>query len=284
MNLTSGSAVAAFLIAIGIINVWTVQAQTRSAPRPKFEAASIKRCTDSPVGEGEGRGAAPDSSNRIRISCWPLSTLIRTAYVVFANGRFNGNNYPVDIVQLPAWGNSELYTIEAKAEGSPGQDMMRGPMLQALLENRFALKVRTETKDEPAYALTVAKGGFKLKPFQGGCAPLDPIHPPDSPVQNPCQRTPQDTPMSLDIFAWFLGNVKPRFLDAPVINQTGITGYFHFNLEPLMKLSASPTVAPEDGLAESIFTAVQGFGLKLQAVRAPRQYLVVDHAERPSAN
>ena len=90
--------------------------------------------------------------------------------------------------------------------------------------------------------------------------------------------------MSLDIFAWFLGNVKPRFLDAPVINKTGIEGYFHFNLEPLMKLSASPTVAPEDGLAESIFTAVQGFGLKLQAVRAPRQYLVVDHAERPSAN
>jgi uncharacterized protein (TIGR03435 family) len=203
---------------------------------------------------------------------------------VFAGGRFNGNNCPVDIAQLPAWGNSELYTIEAKAEGSPGQDMMHGPMLQALLEGRFALKIHAEIKDEPAYALTVAKGGFKLRPFQGGCTPLDPIHPPNSPVQNPCPRNLQDSPMSLDIFAWFLGNIKPRILDASVINKTGITGYFHFNVEPLLKLSASPAVAPEGGPAESIFTAVQDFGLKLQAVKAPRKYLVVDHVERPSEN
>ena len=281
----SGGAAVAFLISTGIINVWTVQAQPRSAPKPKFEAASIKRCTDSPVGEGEGRGAAPpDSSDRTRISCWPLSTLIRTAYVVFANGRFNGNNYPVEIEQLPGWGSSENYTIEAKAEGSPGQFMMRGPMLQSLLEDRFALKIHTEMKDEPAYALTVAKGGLKLRSFQGGCTPLDPIHPPSSPVQDPCPRNLQGSPMTLDIFAWFLGNIKPRILDAPVINKTGITGYFYFNVEPLLKLSASPAVGPEGGSAESIFTAVQDFGLKLQAVKAPRQYLVVDHVERPSAN
>ncbi len=280
-----GGVIVAFLIATGIMDPFSIQAQTRPAPKPKFEAASIKRCTDSPVGEGEGRGTAPpDSSNRIGISCWSLSTLIRTAYVVFADGRFNGNNYPVEIEQLPGWGNSETYTIEAKADGSPGQFMMRGPMLQSLLEDRFALKIHTEKKDEPAYTLTVAKGGLKLRPFQGGCTPLDPIHPPDSPVQDPCHRTPQDTPMSLDIFAWFLGNVRPRFLDATVINKTGITGYFRFNIEHLTKLSATPAVAPDDSPAESIFTAVQDFGLKLQATKAPREYLVVDYAERPTAN
>jgi len=281
MNIT----LIAALLAIGSISAFSLQAQTRSAPKPKFEAASIKRCTDSPVGEGEGRGAAPpDSPNRIRISCWPLSTLIRTAYVVFADGRFNGNNYPVEIEQLPGWGNSENYTIEAKAEGSPGQSMMRGPMLRSLLEDRFALKIHTEMKDEPAYALTVAKGGLKVRPFQGGCTPLDPIYPPGSQVRNPCPRNLQDSPMSLDIFAWFLGNIRPRILDEPVINKTGIAGYFRFDVEPLLKLSASPAVAHEDGLAESIFTVMQGFGLKLQAVRTPRQYLVVDHVERPSAN
>jgi uncharacterized protein (TIGR03435 family) len=278
-------AAAAFLVATGIINVWTVQAQTRSAPKPKFEAASIKRCTEPSVAEGEGRGGGePASSDRLRIACWSLAPLIRTAYVVFAGGRFNGNNYPVDIVQLPAWGNSELYMIEAKAEGSPGQDMMHGPMLQALVESRFALKIHAEMKDEPAYALTVAKGGLKLRPFQGGCTPLDPIHPPSSPVQDPCPRNLQDSPMSLDIFAWFVGNIRPRIFDEPVINETGITGYFHFNVEPLIKLSATPGGAAEHDPAESIFTAVQDFGLKLQAVKAPRQYLVVEHVERPSAN
>jgi len=273
---------------IGLVSASTVQAQARAMTKPKFEVASIKRCTDSPVGEAEGRGAAPpDSPNRIKISCWPLSTFIRTAYVVFADGRFNGNNRPVEIEQLPGWGNSENYTIEAKAEGSPGQFMMRGPMLQSLLESRFALKIHAEMKDEPAYALTVAKGGLKLRPFQGGCTPLDPIHPPSSPVQpqDRCPQTPQDAVMNLDIFAWFLGNVKPRILDVPIINKTGITGYFHFNMEALLKSSGMPTGAsPDADPAMSVFTAVQDVGLKLQASKAPREHLVIDHVGKPSEN
>ena len=51
----SGGAIVAFVVANGIISVRTIQAQTRSAPNVKFEAASIKHCTDPLVGEGEGR-------------------------------------------------------------------------------------------------------------------------------------------------------------------------------------------------------------------------------------
>jgi uncharacterized protein (TIGR03435 family) len=47
-------------------------------------------------------------------------------------------------------------------------------MLQALLEDRFHLKVRRETREIPVYALTLAKGGLKLKAFQkGSCVPID---------------------------------------------------------------------------------------------------------------
>jgi uncharacterized protein (TIGR03435 family) len=272
-------------LVMGLVSTPTVRAQARAVTKPKFEVASIKRCTDPSVGEGERRGPAPpESPDRIRISCWPLSTLIRTAYVVFADGRFNGNNYPVEIDQLPGWGSSENYTIEAKAEGSPGQSMMRGPMLQLLLESRFALKIHAEMKDGSVYALTVAKGGLKLRPFQGGCTPLDPIHPPGSPVQDPCPRNTKGTPMSLDVFAWFLGNIRPRIFDEPVINETGITGYFYFNVEPLTRLSVTPRGAAEGDPAESIFTAVQDFGLKLQASKAPREHLVIDRVGKPSEN
>jgi uncharacterized protein (TIGR03435 family) len=273
-------------LVVGLVSASRLQAQARAMTKPKFEVASIKRCADSPLGGGEGRGeASPDSPNRIRISCWPLSTLIRTAYVVFAEGRFNGNNYPVEIEQLPGWSNSETYTIEAKAEGSPGQFMMRGPMLQSLLEDRFALKIHASVRDEPVYVLTVGKSGFRLRRFQGGCTPLDPIHPPDSPVQDLCPRTPQDVVMNLDIFAWFLGNVKPRILDAPILNKTGITGYFHFNMEALLKSSSMPTGVPPDAEpAMSVFTAVQDVGLKLQASKGPREHLVIDHVGKPSGN
>ena len=64
--------------------------------------------------------------------------------------------------------------LDAKAEGNPPQEVMRGPMLRALLEDRFKLKVHREIRQVPVYELTVAKGGPKLKRFEEGrCIPFD---------------------------------------------------------------------------------------------------------------
>jgi uncharacterized protein (TIGR03435 family) len=41
-------------------------------------------------------------------------------------------------------------------------------MLQALLEDRFKLKIHREISEGPVYALTVAKGGPKLLPLKEG--------------------------------------------------------------------------------------------------------------------
>jgi uncharacterized protein (TIGR03435 family) len=41
-------------------------------------------------------------------------------------------------------------------------------MLQMLLEDRFKLKIHRETRDVPAYILTVARSGLKLKPLKEG--------------------------------------------------------------------------------------------------------------------
>jgi len=132
----------------------------------------------------------------------------------------------VKIEGLPGWSQSENFTIEAKAEGSPGQLMMRGPMLQTLLEKRFALKIHSENHDEPAYALTAAKSGLKVRPFLGGCTPenLFAWQPIAALGKDTCPRTFQDWLMNLDTFVFWLGGL-PRIFDAPVINQTGIKGY-----------------------------------------------------------
>jgi len=56
---------------------------------------------------------------------------------------------------------------------------MTGPMLGALLEERFQLKTHREQEQIPMYALTVATGGLKLKPMDdGGCITFDPANPP----------------------------------------------------------------------------------------------------------
>jgi uncharacterized protein (TIGR03435 family) len=272
------AAAAIMPVVIGVMISTGARAQgTKPVATTKFEAVSIKPCAASNPG-GEGGPAGPNSDIRMTISCWSLDALIDTAYIVFAGGRFNGNNGRTPIEGLPGWATSQAFTIEARAEGTPGPFMMRGPMLQKLLENRFALKLHSATKLDSAYALTVAKSGLKLKRFEGNCTPLNPIFPPDGPIKNPCPRNPHDTIANLDIFAWILSNVKPRILDAPVINKTGVAGLFHFNME------AITAQAVGDPLFASLFNAVQDFGLKLEATKAPRLYFIVDHVERPSAN
>jgi uncharacterized protein (TIGR03435 family) len=75
----------------------------------------------------------------------------------------------------PDWLRSERYTIETVAGGAvaPTAEAMRGPMLQRLLERRMQLKTHIEAEQVPAFGLTVARGGLKIKPVaSGACEPL----------------------------------------------------------------------------------------------------------------
>src|SRR5579862_5552007 len=86
-------------------------------------------------------------------------------------GRFIGNNCPFESViafayqlknfqlaEEPGWLTSERYDIEAKAPGDAALTAML-PMIQTLLEDRLQLRFHRETKEEPVYALAVAKSG-----------------------------------------------------------------------------------------------------------------------------
>ncbi len=142
--------------------------------RQKFEVVSIHTCSPNtvlPLREGGGLGITGPSPNRVTKNCVTVMTLLKDAYVIFADGQ---NRTPSSvqippIEKAPAWLSSDLYTIEGKAEGAPGQPVMLGPMMQSLLEDRFHLKLHTETRSGAAYELTVAKGGSKLKNNNGSC-------------------------------------------------------------------------------------------------------------------
>src|SRR5262245_66649024 len=57
--------------------------------------------------------------------------------------------------------------------------MLMGPMLRAFLEERLQLQLHRDVEDIPAYALTIAKGGLKIKPIgEGDCRAVDPANPP----------------------------------------------------------------------------------------------------------
>jgi uncharacterized protein (TIGR03435 family) len=67
-------------------------------------------------------------------------------------------------------------------------------------------------------------------------------------------------------------------LQAPVTDQTGITGNYDFRLDH-RTLDAPLEAGP------SVFESVQSqLGLKLEAHKGGLEFLVIDSAEKPSAN
>ena len=138
----------------------------------------------------------------------------------------------------PARIDSDRYQISAKAGDAVGKEMMNGPMLRALLEERFRLKFHRETREVPIYSLTVAKSGLKLQPSSGGsCTPRDLSQPSLPPGEKPWCGQPRGSKTSRLIETGLPGGTMAQFAQAlglsgrMVIDQTGITEKFDFQVE-----------------------------------------------------
>jgi uncharacterized protein (TIGR03435 family) len=294
-------AVVAGAIAFGIISEPEIRAQ--SAAAPKFDVISVKpstKCQDD-GGRGGGGGGRSWSPGRLSLECRTVMSLIRMAYVQFADGTRRTRGSEVPIEGGSPWINSIHYDIDAKAGGAPGVEMMSGPMMQALLEDRFKLKVRRDTGSVLVYELTLAKDGPKLQPAQAGkCVTSDPGPPePGKPWTPPCGAFNQPNPNGgLYTYGQTMAGLCREFsgiLGRDVIDKTGITGTFDLYLElsfdelsPGIGDAPTPTepgaaVASADPFA-AISAAIQKLGLKLVAAKGPGTVLVIDHVERPSGN
>jgi len=254
------------LILIGIL-VAQSRAQSPVA-RSEFEVASIKRN----VSGSTDRLIRP-TSGRLSVNNMTLKDLLTFAYEV-RDFQISGG---------PGWINSDHYDIEAKTDGASAPKQMEEPMLQALLENRFSLKVHRETKELPVYELTVAKSGLKLQPTkEGSCITRDP--------NQQLARGQKQSDFcgflgmgrgSLDATKGSMPDLAMAFsfiLSRTVVDQTGLTEAFDVHLKFAPDQSA-------DSANPSIFTAVQEqLGLKLESGKGPVEVLVIDQVERPSEN
>src|SRR5579862_6781455 len=129
---------------------------------PKFEVASIRPasgCEDN--GGRAGSSRSRSSPGRLILQCQTVDGLIRDAYLLYGDGKPwpvpipGGPPLPLisarflnqQIKGSPAWVRSDRYSIEAITKGTPREELMRGPMLQALLQERFKLKIHRETRE-----------------------------------------------------------------------------------------------------------------------------------------
>jgi uncharacterized protein (TIGR03435 family) len=121
------------------------QAQTAS---PTFEVASVK-----PNKSGQGFVQLGGGGGQYTITNAPLRLIIRNAYRL----------QDFQIVGGPTWLTSDRFDIIAKSEPTATPDQTQA-MVKALLAERFKLKVHTESRELPVYAMVLAKNDGKLGP------------------------------------------------------------------------------------------------------------------------
>jgi uncharacterized protein (TIGR03435 family) len=234
----------------------------------------------------------------LNIECATLRTLVRTAYIQFAEGRSAGFVSPRTLQQdfrgSPGWIDSERFTIEAKAETPETQDVMRGPMLQALLEERFALKIHSETREVPIYELRVAKGGPKFQATKpGSCQVMDRDHPPPEPIPGHAMPHICGAFFGDAAYGMTMGQLALQLtvsLDRDVVDKTDVAGEFDLHFvtdtpEPAPPAGDAPVQAsPASRMAAMLEASLPRLGLKLESAKAPGKFLVIDHVEKPEEN
>ncbi len=154
-------------------------------------------------------------------------------------------------------------------------------MLRTLLADRFKLAFHREPRDFSIYALEIAKGGAKLKPSTA--APTD-----QPAVVSTVYPQRILMPAHNVSMADFVSVLQRAILDRPVVDKTGLTGRFDFNLEwapDESQFGGDVGAASSDTPVPPFFTAIQQqLGLRLEATRGPIETIVVDQAEHPSAD
>src|ERR1039458_2515837 len=145
---TIGAALIAFISCIAV-------GQPAAHP-PAFDVASVK------VADGSNTTVAPNGGMMIQRRVGGDPGMIDYKNVTLKFLLAHAYGMKEDRISGPEWLGSASYDIMAKKPAAVPNDQTM-LMLQALLTERFKLTLHKETKTMPAYALTVAKSGPKLK-------------------------------------------------------------------------------------------------------------------------
>ncbi len=309
-----------------------------SAQSPAFEVATIKpappldAATMKMAASGQLRVGMSIDAGRVDIGMLSLADLIRVAYRIKPYQLTGPDRMP-----------AQRWNIQAKIPEGASVDKVP-EMLQALLEDRFQLKIHRSNADHPIYALVVGKNGTKLKPADPDPAPADKAADAPAPPAGKGEMVlgSGDGQMRIKqnadgrgstITNAKLGQVKVSmaeagamrmefskmkmadladmlapFADRPVLDMTDLPGSYQVSLElsiqDMMRVAqaagagfglpagpapaGNPSQSPADAAstpANSVFTAVQQLGLRLDPRKAPVEMIVVDHLEKtPTEN
>ncbi|MGD0773876.1 MAG: TIGR03435 family protein [Candidatus Solibacter sp.] len=241
--------------------------------QPTFEVAFVRVAAPQSDGQPVRMNCVggPGSSDPIRLTCTnaPLKMLMCIAYQV--------QYYQVT---GPGWMDTDGYDIAAKIPSGTSADQYRR-MLQNLLSERFQVALHHDVKNLPTYSLEVAKSGSKVRRSAAGASAQSGMSADPGIAVNTSGRFVRVTAHAqpLSKLAGFLSTLLG--VGAPVVDKTGLTGDFDFDLQFTPETALS---SDADGI--SLVAALDSqLGLRLAVTRNPVDILVVDHAAKaPTEN
>ncbi|HUK17821.1 MAG TPA: TIGR03435 family protein [Bryobacteraceae bacterium] len=264
--------------------------------RPQFEVASVKPAGQIVAGPEVRIGIRIDGA---QFSCtsYSLRDYLRYAYQV----------KPFQVLG-PDWITQERYAVTARIPEGASREQVPA-MLQALLEERFKVKLHHDKKEFPIYALVVGKSGIKMKELE-----IPASEPVPSSVNVNVAGGPNGVNVDLGGGAYFgfannklegkklpmarLADMLALFADRPVVDLTGLKGRYEFAV-PLAEEDYRAMLirsAVNNGVSlppqvlqymsgDSLYSAVELLGLKLEPRKGPLDVIVVDSAEKtPTEN
>jgi uncharacterized protein (TIGR03435 family) len=269
----------------------------------QFEVASIKLFDPNVAGQAVGLHFDGALVRGVGLS---LRDYVATAY-----------RFKAILISGPDWTLTERFNISATLPDG-GSRAQVPEMLQALLADRFHVKLHKDKKELPIYALVLAKGPLKLKEL-----PPDPDADPekDEPtglanvgtiagVGNGASITyargasltiADNRIEARKLTLWVVCRTLERYSDRQIVDMTGLTGSYTFTLDvtpedyQAMNLRSAVvrgfTLPPDaqkfldESSPTALSDALQQVGLKLEARKAPLDVLVIDDAlKTPTAN
>jgi uncharacterized protein (TIGR03435 family) len=218
----------------------------------------------------------------------PVDALIQFAYNL-------DHGSDDQIIGGPAWLRASNFDVDTKSDEATAAQLSRMSqndrvatlrlMVQALLADRFHLKIHHETRSLPVVALMLANPASKtdprLKPAPDRSASHDwrGIHS-NAPGHIQAQGVP------LTMLASVLA-LQSEIGGRLVIDQTGLTGAYDFtlNFTPQVFAESAASNGSPDPSGPSLFAAItEQLGLKLKSTRAPIDVVVIDHIDPPTPN
>ena len=256
---------------------------------PVFEVTSIKlNKSGDPAFRGGAKGRAYVAVNM------PLRYVIANAYAIPVARVVGGPSWLGEPGADLRFTGGERFDISATLpEGAPPAQVPA--MLRAMLADRFTLMAHTETRDAPMYALVVTRGdgrlGPRMKKSATDCEAMtaagQAVPPPKPGERGVCDSEIGGEIVGRGQSMAALTRMLALFAGREVVDRTGLSGGYDFDLRfpELDTPTSGRSGDPRNDGGGGVFVAVQEqLGLKLESIRGPLEFVVVDSVSHPTEN